>query len=262
LAWERRFPQAEAAVQRSIAILEKLAADHPQDLRIAAALGHTYHRMQIVLHFGGDVKNSREWLDRCIQMLRLVAHRDPRNLYVGRYRLPNALEERGEMWTRLGRLPEALADFQEAVELARGTKDEEILQAFSALTQARLGDLSAPALLGEQVGNILRVGAGRSSGGYSCYMLNYDAACIRAALAKLALRDQGKLSAERQWLADGDLERALDLLDKARSEGEFKEMIRLDEIRKETLLDPLRSHPRFQLLMMDLAFPDDPFRPR
>ena len=36
-------------------------------------------------------------------------------------------------------------------------------------------------------------------------------------------------------------------------------MIHLDEIRKERLLDPLRSHPRFQLLMMDLAFPDDPF---
>jgi hypothetical protein len=44
-------------------------------------------------------------------------------------------------------------------------------------------------------------------------------------------------------------------------EDEFKELIRLDEIRKETPLDPLRSHPRFQLLMMDLAFPEDPFQP-
>jgi hypothetical protein len=49
------------------------------------------------------------------------------------------------------------------------------------------------------------------------------------------------------------------LLDKARSSGEFKEMIHLDEVRKEALLDPLRSHPRFQDLMVDLAFPDDPF---
>ncbi len=38
-------------------------------------------------------------------------------------------------------------------------------------------------------------------------------------------------------------------------------MIRLDEMRKESLLDPLRTNPRFQLLMMDLAFPDDPFAP-
>ena len=90
-------------------------------------------------------------------------------------------------------------------------------------------------------------------------MIYYDAACIHAALAKLALQDQGKPPAERQRLAQSDLERALELLDKARAAGEFKGMIHLDEVRRERLLDPLRSHPRFQLLMMDLAFPDDPF---
>ncbi len=36
-------------------------------------------------------------------------------------------------------------------------------------------------------------------------------------------------------------------------------MIRLDEVQRDPTLDPLRSHPRFQLLMMDLAFPDNPF---
>jgi hypothetical protein len=89
----------------------------------------------------------------------------------------------------------------------------------------------------------------------------YDAACVHAALAQLALQDQGRPPAERQQLADRDLERTLELLDKARSSDEFKEMIHLDEVRKEKLLDPLRSHPRFQLLMLDLAFPDDPFQP-
>jgi hypothetical protein len=92
-------------------------------------------------------------------------------------------------------------------------------------------------------------------------LLYYDAACAHAALARLALQEQGRPPAERQRLADRDLERALALLDKARSGDEFKEMIRLDEIRKERILDPLRSHPRFRLLMLDLAFPDDPFRP-
>ena len=37
-AAERKFPQAEEALKRSIAILEKLAADHPQDIEIAADL--------------------------------------------------------------------------------------------------------------------------------------------------------------------------------------------------------------------------------
>ncbi len=38
LAVEKKFPQAEGAVKRSIAILEKLAADHPADMEIAEAL--------------------------------------------------------------------------------------------------------------------------------------------------------------------------------------------------------------------------------
>ena len=36
-------------------------------------------------------------------------------------------------------------------------------------------------------------------------------------------------------------------------------MIRLDEVRRDPTLDLLRTSSRFQLLMMDLAFPDNPF---
>jgi serine/threonine-protein kinase len=263
-AWERMFPQAEAAVRRSIAILEKLAADHPQDMRVASELGYAYLCMQTVAHFRGDEKSSLEWLDRCIQVYRVLARRDPRNRWIGRRRLWEALAERGESRTRLGRLPEALADFQETIELAHdtGNKNEEIFRAFHALTKARLGDLSELALLGDQVRDILRAGTGQNVATiYDYYMLYYDAACAHAALAQLAVRDQGRSPAGRQRLADRDLERALDLLDKARSSGEFKEMIRLDEIRRERLLDPLRSDRRFQDLMLDLAFPESPFQP-
>jgi hypothetical protein len=92
-------------------------------------------------------------------------------------------------------------------------------------------------------------------------MTCYDAACIHSALVKRALEDRGRPVAERRRFAARDLERALELLDKAHATDEFKGMISLDELQKEALLDPLRSHPRLQLLMMDLAFPDEPFRP-
>ncbi|MGA2700271.1 MAG: hypothetical protein ABSH35_04145 [Isosphaeraceae bacterium] len=32
-------------------------------------------------------------------------------------------------------------------------------------------------------------------------------------------------------------------------------------MRRDADLDPLRSRPDFQMLMMDLAFPDEPFAP-
>jgi hypothetical protein len=89
----------------------------------------------------------------------------------------------------------------------------------------------------------------------------YEGACIHAALSTLALEPRGRPATEREQLARSDLERALELLDKAHATGEFREAIRLDEVRREKLLDPLRADPRFQRLMMDLAFPDDPFQP-
>jgi hypothetical protein len=130
---------------------------------------------------------------------------------------------------------------------------------FHALTKARLGDLSAMTALGDQVRENVEAGAGPQ--GFAIYdysMVYYDAACVHAALARLALQDQAKPLAERQQLAQRDLDRTLELLDNARATGEFKGMIRLDEVRRDPTLDLLRAHPRFQLLMMDLPFPENP----
>jgi tetratricopeptide (TPR) repeat protein len=261
LATDRKFPQAEAAVQRSIAILEKLAADHPQDLKIAAALADTYKRMNVVVYFRGDLQSSLEWAGREIQALRSLARRDPHNLWIGRRQLWIALAGRGETLMHLGRLPEALAHFEEVLELTHDTKDGELFRAFHALAKARLGDLSELAFLGDQVRDTLKAGAGSNTSPYYFYMLYYDAACGLTALANLAHQDRGKPLAVRESLAQRDLDVALEFLDKARSDGELKGLIKLDEIRHEPLLKALHSHPRFQVLMMDLAFPDNPFRP-
>jgi tetratricopeptide (TPR) repeat protein len=264
LALGGKFPQAEALAKQPIAILEKLAADHPQDMKIATALADAYWRMSTVLRLRGDAQSALEWSGRFVEAFRLLARRDPRNRWISRTRLCASLADRAETLTRHGRLTEALAGFKEAFELAHdsGSKNEEVFRVFHALTKARLGDRSELALLGAQVRDILKAAELEGSDvGYWYYMLFYDQACVHAALAQLALQDQGRPPAGRQQLADRDTERALELLDKARAGGEFKGTIQLDEVRRDSTLDPLRSHPRFQLLMLDLAFPDDPFRP-
>ena len=68
---------------------------------------------------------------------------------------------------RLGRHAEALADFEEIVELTHGTKHGELFRAFHALTKARLGDLSALALLGDQVRETVKAGAGHEAEAYT-----------------------------------------------------------------------------------------------
>jgi tetratricopeptide (TPR) repeat protein len=262
LAGERKLPQAQEAIKRSIAILEKVAADHPRDLKIGIALARQYHIMGDAFLLRGDNQSGLEWVGRAIQLYRSLAQRDPGYLRIRHTLLRPSLGERAENLTRLGRHAEALADFKEILEISQGEREAELFDAWQALTKARLGDRSALALLGDRVRDTVKAGAGvQGLSTYGGWMPYYDGACIHAALARLALEDQKDPSSERRRLADRDMERALELLDKARATGEFKGMIRLDEVRRESLLDPLRTNRRFQLLMMDLEFPANPFLP-
>jgi serine/threonine-protein kinase len=263
LAVGRKFLQAEEAIKRAIVIFENLAIDHPQDVVIAYRLGRTYETMGNTYLLKGDQQSALEWRSRASTVFRSLTHRDPRNVTEVRILLGQNLAGQAESCMRLGRNAEALALYEEVIGLYEGRKAQELMKAFHALTKARLGDLSALAVLGGQVRETVKLGAGLGSGsafdGY--WMTFYDAACIHAALAKQSLEARDQPPAERQWLAQSDSERALDLLETARSTHEFKEMIRLNEVRRETLLDPLRGNPRFQLLMMDLEFPENPLRP-
>jgi eukaryotic-like serine/threonine-protein kinase len=255
-----RFPQAKDASKRSVAIAEKLAADHPQSADIAFKLATAYSAMADILLLEGKYQLALAWTGRVIDQYRSLARRDPRNRTVGRTKLGNALAGRAETLIRLGSHAEAVADYEEILELSRGVKARELYAVFHALTKARLGDLSALSVLGDQVRETVGAGAGyKGAVVYDYYMLHYDAACVHAALAQLALQDRARTPPERQQRAQLDLDRAVENLDQARSTGEFRGTVRFDEIRREPLLDPLRSNPRFQLLMMDLAFPDNPF---
>jgi tetratricopeptide (TPR) repeat protein len=256
-AEERKFPLAEATLKRSVAILEKLAADHPQNLKIAAALGNKYWTLAEALRWQGEVRTAMGWADRAVQQFRSVTKRDPHNRRLGWRQLWGSLTNRAETLIRLGRQTEALADLDEALELTRGSQGGDMVQAYHALTKARLGDLSELALRGDQLRETVTAGAGVKNV-YGHWMTYYDGACTYSALSQLPAQDRGKQAGRRQP-ARRDLECALDLLEKSRAAGELGGRIHLDEVRRDPALDPLRSHPRFQLLMLDLELPDNPF---
>jgi len=258
---DRRFTQCQDASERALAIFEGLAAEHPQCIHCRLNLARMFHSMDYQSLLKGDLRTAIAWSDRAIEILRPLARRELGRLRARRD-LWATLENRAEMSVHLGRYAGALADYEEILALydkalpVDPDESPQLLHLLHALTKARLGDLSALARLGEQVRATLRERTGYHSG---YWVTCYDAACVHAALARLALQDQGKPLAERQQLAQVDLDRTLELLDKARETGEFKGMIRLDEVRRDPTLDLLRANPWFQLLMMDLAFPDNPF---
>ncbi len=257
----KKFSGGEAALKESIAVMEKLAAGHPLNTRFTGLLAASYQEMQNLRLFQGDLESAVVWSGRAVPVNRSLVRLDPDDLHYARPRLWTSLAGRAETLTRLGRHAEAIADFEEGLEVAHGTRLTELFQAFLALAKARVGDLSMLARLGQPIRDALKLGASpdTATAVYGYYMQSYDAACVHVALAKIAIGDEQAPLAERQRRAQRDLDRALELLDKARATGEFKGMIRLDEIRREPLLDPLRANPRFQLLLMDLVFPDSPF---
>ena len=60
----RRFSQAEHAWSDSITILEKLAADHPRNTKIAAAVANSYWQMHVGLLLRGSYQSAIDWSDR------------------------------------------------------------------------------------------------------------------------------------------------------------------------------------------------------
>jgi serine/threonine-protein kinase len=80
----------------------------------------------------------------------------------------------------------------------------------------------------------------------------YNSACTHAELARLAGEPGSGMTAS-EGRAEAD--RAMEWLRRAVAAG-YRKLVAL---RTDPNLDPLRSRPDFQLLMMDLEFPDDPF---
>src|SRR5262249_8385206 len=88
---------------------------------------------------------------------------------------------------------------------------------------------------------------------------HYNLAWIYS-LCSAAARDDDRLSiAERNAQCGRYAARAIELLGEARSVGYFHSPGALKAMDQDHNLDPLRSHPDFQLLSLDLAFPADPF---
>jgi hypothetical protein len=88
----------------------------------------------------------------------------------------------------------------------------------------------------------------------------YDLACVLALAAAAAGGDATLEPAARATQVDRLAGRALQQLERARAAGYFQAEANLDHLKSDPDLDPLRSRPDFQALLLDLAFPAQPFQ--
>jgi hypothetical protein len=87
----------------------------------------------------------------------------------------------------------------------------------------------------------------------------YDAACYLAKTSSASERNRGLPDSERISMSETFASDAVALLKRASDLGFFTMPGMMEHARKDTDLDALRSRSDFQLLMLDLAFPSDPF---
>jgi tetratricopeptide (TPR) repeat protein len=176
-----------------------------------------------------------------------------------RLELSNHLNEKGDVLRLLGRNPEARACYEQALaaldELLK--TNPSLTKARSWLLQGRRG-LGATQLAAGQTPKAVAtwrraIEAGERLRSSPAETLYYLAGC-QALLGGVAGTAGSSVSAEE---GQAELKRALDTLHRTIAAGYRP----VDWIKRDPDLAPLRSRLDFQLLLMDLSFPAEPFVP-
>jgi serine/threonine-protein kinase len=251
-----RPAEAEAAYRRALEVYEKLAVDHPAvtEFRSSLALGHN--------NLGGLLKDTGRPAEaeaehrRALELRKGLADAESGN--PGRLRAVGmSLNNLGDLDTEAGRLDAAISRFRESA-----TAHERLARDHPNVTDYRNGLAFALTGLGrahhragqpaEAVGPLRRAAALREAIPILTLGARADLARDHALLASAAADPRSGLSAAD---AVAEADRAMAALGRAVAAGYHD----LAQMQRDRDLDPLRGRDDFRLLMLDLAFPADPF---
>lgn len=244
------YREASAIWEGLLAAMPDTAA-HRHDLALAqSALGDVLVGM-------GRLAEARTAYERVRSLLRGAA--DTPQVPGSRMRLASAEGGLGDVLRAEGRPIEAIASYREALALReallRDFPENELYRGFLArglrrlaLARIETGDLAGAAADLRRALTLSETAMNRD--GYTLF----EVACMHATLASLAGRSGSGVSTSE---GPGAADRAMELLRAAltlgrRAPGPF---------RTERALDSLRNRDDFRRLLLDLAFPDDPFAP-
>jgi serine/threonine-protein kinase len=248
--------QAMAACERARAIRQRLVDANPGVSEFQSELGQIYTNIGILLSEVGRTAEAATAHSRSVAIFQELVDSNPAVLNFQRD-LSNSLNETGDVLRLVGRTAEARASYERAVTILErlvklnpsiAPEQGHLVQGLKGLGATRLAegrtaDAVATWRRAVEIGERLQ-----SDYGETLYFL----ACCHALLGGVAGAPGSGLSAEE---GPPELGRAMDVLRRAVAAGYRS----FDWMRRDPDLVPLRSRPDFQLLMMDLAFPDDPF---
>ncbi|HEV3237117.1 MAG TPA: serine/threonine-protein kinase, partial [Gemmataceae bacterium] len=231
-----RLKQASPSLNKAREIQEALTHDHPDALRFRVSLGNTYSGLGRLESLQDNHQAAGEWFDKSVVTLEAVLKQEPRQTLAGRY-LDVAYKRRAETLARLGRLQDAQHDVDRLLELAHGVKSDSWRLLYAA-TLARKGQY-VPAMA--EVDGLARKQSAPPD-------TLYDLACVYSQCSAAVRQDAQLAKAEQDQRAEECAARAVELLKKAKAAGFFKAAARIEAMRKDKDLEPIRERQDFQEL--------------
>jgi eukaryotic-like serine/threonine-protein kinase len=252
-ATRQRYPDSLPLARRSVAVYEDLVKLHPKVVDYSEGLVMSRETLAQTLEALGSGEEAREVVAAAIDLCRRLVEFHP-EIPVLSLRLMQSYRLKAQVDGHHGRFDEALKALDSSSRLLRRMTEAHPDSAVyrgeawdDAIARAELDLARGQA---DEAADALEQVAKQPGGGIdSCY----NAACMFAKAAVLASKTPpGPGSHPRSRSYQG---RAVDLLRRAVAMG-FRE---LTQLAKDPDLDVLRDRPDFQLLIMDLAFPAQPF---
>jgi len=221
--------EARAMELKSLAMRERLAAQHPLITRFLVELGKSYRSL-------GDQSSAyqtrHDWYSKAIVALSRVLEQEPKH-FEAQNQLAHCYLWRAHALNRLGRYGDAANDWEQWTELGR-TPGRLVLLHHSE-TLVRLGDYAQAAV---DAGKIYK----QDLLGEHCY----DLARVYALCAR-AVRKDSKLTAKQSdKLAETYGSRGLDLLGRAYQGGALRTALSLQKLEEDPDFQPITSRPEFQ----------------
>jgi tetratricopeptide (TPR) repeat protein len=254
---------AEAEYRTALAIWHRLAHDHPDVTDFRSGLVSSHHNLGSLLTQTGKPSGAEAEYRTALAIWHNLAE-DNRQAPYYRDVAANMDNSLSVALRRLGRPIEARIHCERAVSVRealvkeypespdyRGGLAENYLN--RGLTRRALGDLAGAAADVRRAVALFDALPSRSADEWE-YEKRFTFACAHAALAGLAGQAGSGVSARE---AASEADAAIPLLHKAVALG----CRNADIFRTADALDPLRDRPDFQALLLDLAFPADPFAP-
>jgi len=250
--------EALASYERARAISQKLAEANPSVTQFQSDLARSHNDLGFLQQESGHLAMALASLEQARAILQKLADANPA---VTRFEGDLAQDHQviGSVQDQTGHPVEALASYERARAILQKLVDLNpsltlfqnrlaMSHSYVGLARQRAGRPAEAAVEFRRAVAIMEHLTSREPDGYNLYNLT----CFRSLLSGIASQPGSGLTAEEVTSLG---EQAVQALRRAVAAG-FRDV---GFMRRDTDLDPLRSRPDFQMLLMDVAFPEEPF---